>query len=210
MIKTWAADIALLYEEECYQALYRQAPEFRQKKAEKLRSRQARAQSIGVWALYAQMRKEYGFREDAVFNFSHSGEYVLCSVEVDSLKSGIKVGCDIEQVKECNLKIAKRFFCVSEYEQILREPDEEKRRELFYRYWVLKESFMKATRKGLALGMDSFEIALGSPAVLVRQPEEFSEQFTYKEFETRDKGYKIAVCSTDCEIDSMAQVELKL
>lgn len=57
--------------------------------------------------------------------------------------------------------------------------------------------------------MDSFEIVLGNPPVLVKQPAEFSEQYTYGEFETRDKEYKIAVCSTDCEMDSMVQMEFE-
>lgn len=209
MIKTWVANIRPLYEEACYQTYYSRAPEFRKEKADKLRNRQARVQSIGVWALYAQMEKEYGFGEDAAFNFSHSGEYVLCSVEVDPLKNGIKVGCDIEQIKESNLEIAQRFFCRSEYELIRNEREEGKRRDLFYRYWVLKESFMKATGKGLALGMDTFEIVLGNPPVLVKQPEGYPEQFTYREFETMDKEYKIAVCSTDCEIGSIVQMEFK-
>jgi len=110
MIKTWAANITPLYEEPCYQAFYRQAPEFRRKKAEKLRDRQARVQSIGVWTLYTQMRREYGFREAAAFNFSHSGEYVLCSVELDSLKDGVRVGCDIEHGEGMQSENCRAFF----------------------------------------------------------------------------------------------------
>lgn len=209
MVKTWAANICPLYEEACYQSYYNRAPEFRKKKAERLRDCQARAQSIGVWTLYAQMKRAYGFQEDAVCNFSHSGDYVLCSVETDPAMYDVKIGCDIEAVKECNLRIARRFFCASEYEQLLKEKDEGRRRLLFYRYWVLKESFMKATRRGLGLGMDTFEIALSDPPVLLKQPEEFPEVYTYREFEIKDKEYKIAVCSTDPEIDSIVQVEFK-
>lgn len=210
MIKTWTANIMPLYENACYQKYYQCAPGFRREKADKLQSCQAKAQSIGVWSLYDRMRKEYGFGEDAVYNFSHSGEYVLCSVSVNSRDQKIRVGCDIEKIKSCNLKIARRFFCPSEYERIAGEADEAERTNLFYRYWVLKESFMKATRQGMALGMDTFEIRLGDPSVLIRQPEAFPELYTYREFETNDKGYKIAVCSTDEAIDSMIQMEFEV
>ena len=58
------------------------------------------------------------------------------------------------------MELAKRFFCRSEYEDIFRCDSKEERAEKFCRYWVLKESFMKATRKGMALKMSSFEILL--------------------------------------------------
>lgn len=206
MIKTWAADISPLYEEACYREYYYRAPVFRREKADRMKVLRTRVQSIGAWTLYEQMKKEYGVKEDTAFNLSHSGRYVLCSVVLDPRGEPVRVGCDIEQVKECDLRIARRFFCPSEYEQIIRESDQNRQRELFYRFWVLKESFVKATRKGMALGLDTFEIRLGDPPVLVRQPAEFPESYTYKEFETEDKEYKIAVCSTDGEIDSVVQM----
>ena len=59
--------------------------------------------------------------------------------------------------------VSKTFFCRSEYEDIFRCDSKEARAEKFCRYWVLKESFMKATRKGMALKMSSFEILLSNP-----------------------------------------------
>lgn len=194
-----------------------------------MRGKQIRAQSIGVWILYEQMKKAYGIEADTAYNLSHSGDYVLCSV---STGQKAKVGCDIEEMKEPNLKIARRFFCTAEYERIAGEDHEAMRQEFFYRYWVLKESFAKATREGLALGMDTFEIALGSPSVLVRQPEAFPEQYYYREgalsdgkLILRDTGkytvkreecrektgsgkYRIAICSTDSFIDEIIQTDL--
>lgn len=210
MVKTWIADISPLYEDDCYRVFYKQASEFRRKKADQLRVRQGRAQSIGVWSLYEQMKKEYGVGEDAAYNFSHSGDYVLCSIITEIQTNPVRVGCDIEKIDRYNPVLARRFFCSSEYERIMAEQDEDTRRILFYRYWVLKESFAKATRKGLGLGLDSFEIQHGNPSVLVRQPEEFPERYYYREFETKGKDYRVAVCSTDCCIDSMIQMELRI
>lgn len=229
MIRTWAASIFPLYDEDFYRQCYGQVPSFRREKADRMRGKQVRAQSIGVWILYEQMKKAYGIEEDTAYNLSHSGDYVLCSV---STGRNVKVGCDIEEQKEPNLKIARRFFCPSEYERIVREDDPALRQEAFFRYWVLKESFAKATREGLALGMDTFEIDLGSPPVLVRQPEAFPERYYYKEgiiggeklmIQDTEKGrregeecreesagrrYRIAVCSTDSNIEEIIQADL--
>lgn len=230
MIRTWVASIAPLYEESCYNLCYGQAPVFRRKKADRMKGKQARAQSIGVWTLYERMRKEYGIPEDAAYNFSHSGDYVLCSVHIGQNVREPKTGCDIEQMGRADLKIARRFFCPGEYECIAGEKDGRLRDVLFYRYWVLKESFLKATREGLALGMDTFEITLGNPPVLARQPQNFPERYFYREAgleegkliqnqaegedpvsekcERKDR-YRIAVCSTDASIEPIIQVHME-
>lgn len=205
MIRTWFASIIPLYDEAFYRLCYGMAPSFRREKADRMRGKQVRAQSIGAWILYEQMKKIYKIEADTAYNLSHSGDYVLCSV---STGQKVKVGCDIEEMKEGNLKIAKRFFCPAEYEQIEGEKDPFRQRELFYRYWVLKESFLKATREGLALGMDTFEIALGNPPVLVRQPEAFPECYHYREKALGDM-YRIAVCSTDPSIEEIIQADLR-
>lgn len=229
MVRTWVASILPLYDEDFYRLCYGKVPLFRRDKADRMRRKQVRAQSIGVWTLYEQMKKEYRIEADTAYNLSHSGDYVLCSVSIGKKE---KVGCDIEEMKEPNIKIAGRFFCSSEYEQIAGEKDKALQQEMFYRYWVLKESFAKATREGLALGMDTFEIALGNPPVLVRQPESFPESYHYKEGalsdgklilsdvekdrlereeckeENGNGKYRIAVCSTDSLIEKIIQVDL--
>lgn len=130
--------------------------------------------------------------ENLEFNLSHSGNYVLCSVA----PVGEKVGCDIETIKEFREPLAKRFFCPEEYEYMMAQ-EEAERCEIFYRYWVLKESFMKSTRQGMAMGLDTFSINLngceGQPE-LTRQPEDVKEKYYYHEYET--DGARIAVCST--------------
>lgn len=230
MIRTWAASIVPLYEEAYYDLCYRQAPGFRRKKADSMKGKKTRAQSIGVWTLYQRMKKEYGIPEDAAYNFSHSGDYVLCSVHIGQNVWEPKTGCDIEQMGRADLKIARRFFCPGEYERITGEKDERLRDALFYRYWVLKESFLKATREGLALGMDTFEIALGNPPILASQPQNFPERYFYIEAgleegkliqgwaegegsvsekcEKEDR-YRIAVCSTDASIEPIIQVHME-
>ena len=57
---------------------------------------------------------------------------------------------------------------------------EEEKKIAFYRYWVLKESFMKATRYGMKLGLDTFEILCDEKgARLLNQPKEICEKFSW-------------------------------
>ena len=203
MIHTWAADITPLFQEECYRKYYLEAPGFRQEKADRLKHRQGKAQSIGVWALYAKMKEYFRLDGQEAYNFSHSGEYVLCSVCTARETSALQplVGCDVEKVQKCRMALAKRYFCESEY-RCIEEEEGEKQREIFTRYWVLKESFIKATGRGLTMPLNAFEIRLGNTAELIRQPEEFREIFYYMESELGGGTYRVAVCSTDRQIDA--------
>ena len=188
-ILTFVADISNISDEE-YKRIYRYVPRFRQKKADTLKKREARIQSVAVWYLYMKAKEKYHIKQNHRFNLSHSGKYVLCSIG----PGNEKVGCDVEMKGVCREKVAKRFFCESEYKMIC--GTEEEKTEMFYRFWVLKESFMKATRKGMALGMDEFEIIFteeGRPKIK-RYPQDVGEEFFYKEYELRDG--KVAVCST--------------
>ena len=86
------------------------------------------------------------------FNLSHSGRIVLCAI------SDMAVGVDVEYIDdEIDLNIAKHYFYNSEYETIMKSenpPDE------FFKYWVLKESYMKYTGLGMNLELDGFEIII--------------------------------------------------
>lgn len=208
MVRAWAADVSPLCREERYRYYYEKLPEFRRRKADALRIPEMKAQSAGAWILWERIRAEYGLRESAVFNLSHSGSYVMCAVSLDG--KAARVGCDLEQVGQLREKVAERFFCPEEYETIMGAGTQEERTERFYRYWVLKESFMKATGKGMALAADSFCIRLGEPPVLVRQPEEFPEQYYYMEYRQKGMPYKMAVCSSDGEIDGELYMEFRL
>lgn len=90
----------------------------------------------------------------------------------------------------------KRYFFASEEKFILSRKTEEEKKVAFYRYWVLKESFMKATRYGMKLGLDTFEILCDEKgARLSNQPKEIRETFYFKEYEIQ-LPYRVAICST--------------
>ena len=208
MVKAWIADVTPLCREECYERYYHMVPEFRREKADRLKHPGMKAQSVGVWFLWQKIRERYGLPEDCSFNLSHSGTLVMCAAEVEGSRA--RVGCDIEKTGKLRLNIAEHYFCPEEYATIVREPSEEAQTEMFYRYWVLKESFMKATRKGMALPADRFCIQMGrqgKPPVLIRQPEEFPEEYHYCEYTVPGLAYRMAVCTTDGRIDRELHVE---
>lgn len=193
MIRTWAADVSALLAEDVYRKYYMQVPKFRKEKADRLSRKEDKALSIGAWVLFQKMKQEYHLHENVLFNLSHSGEFVLCSVSDEENGAEIceKLGCDLEKIRQPHFHMAKRFFCHSEYERVLKNPD------MFYRLWVLKESYLKATREGMKLGMNTFEIGFSkeNEPYLIKWPEQFGKTYFFKEYQVEDVPYRIAVCS---------------
>lgn len=208
MVKAWVADVRPLYDRDRYEQYYAQLPDFRKQKADSLLRNERKAQSAGVWILWQKIRERYGLAADTPFNFSHSGTLVMCAACTDGRP--VRVGCDVEKIGDLRLKLAERYFCREEYETIIREEKEERRTEMFYRYWVLKESFMKATGKGMALPVSRFCIRMDDPPVLIRQPEEFPEEYHYCEYCLEGEPYRMAVCTTDSRIDKELHTEFVL
>ena len=200
MVKVWAARITPLFDKTNYAFYYEKLPEWRKEKADRLKSENAKAQSVGAWSLWTRLQQQEKLGEDTPFNLSHSGEYVLCAF---SDRKEAQVGCDLEMIGEYREKVAKRFFCGEEYAHIIGTDSEEERKELFYRYWVLKESFMKATRRGMGLSTRAFRIdwdGAGRP-VLGKQPGEYPGIYHYCEYSHPQIPGRMAVCTTDPRID---------
>ena len=67
-----------------------------------------------------------------------------------------------------NLDIARRFFHPAEYRQLCEAPSE-KRNHLFYRFWTLKESYMKMTGEGFHLSPSDFRIGIGEEDIFLER-----------------------------------------
>lgn len=131
-------------------------PDHRKARAETLKKNLVRAQSIGVWHLWEALRRELGLPADALCNFSHSGFYVMVAVWAESamqadMSRPLLLGCDLERSHPYNDRLARRVLTDVEYACVQSRPDVGERAVLLQRYWVRKESVMKATRLGLAL-----------------------------------------------------------
>jgi len=86
------------------------------------------------------------------FNLSHTRGLVAVGT-VD----GLEIGLDVEAIDRSFdfLPIARRKFSLVEADRVVAAGAVE-RRELFFRYWTLKEAFIKAKGIGLSLPLDKF------------------------------------------------------
>ena len=195
MVYTWIMDVTPLQDDMIYRKCYNRLPDWRREKADRIRPLEGKMQSAGAWILYQQMLKYYELSDQMPYNLSHSGRYALCSV---GTQPGVLVGCDVEMIKENTQRLAERYFCPGEVDWIQSQTTEAERAEGFYRYWVLKESFIKAIHLGMQQDLREFEIALDEEgARLVRQPDAFPEKYYYQEYRTDAGDARIAVCSTE-------------
>lgn len=97
--------------------------------------------------------REYSF-DDLRFNVSHCENSVLYA-----FACGQEVGVDIERVRENKdaLALANRWFTDHEA-QTLRVQRPDLQQLAFFKTWVRKEACLKASGKGLARSMRSFEV----------------------------------------------------
>lgn len=137
------------------------------------------------------------------FSFSHSGDYAMCAVSSD------EIGCDIEKIKESKMNVARRFFTEEEYLELHNLQSEDERNDLFFRFWTLKESFMKCTGCGMDLSMSAFRISIDQNNRISVLQSTVPGTFSFYEIPSVN-GYKAAVCHTGnpC-IPSLHFIDLK-
>ncbi len=131
--------------------------------------------------------KPYIENSNLYFNLSHSGDYALC------VCGDKKVGCDIEKIKACNLKVAQRFFCENEFKALR---NSEASAYVFSKMWTLKESALKFSGNGISGGLDS---------------DDFSEYYKEDEFDIDNlhffsyekDGYSVSICCDDGKITQL-------
>jgi 4'-phosphopantetheinyl transferase len=99
------------------------------------------------------------------FNLAHSDGLALVA-----LAWGREVGVDVERIRPGvdGDTIARRFFSPHEV-AALRALPAAVRAQAFFRCWTCKEAYVKALGRGLALGLDRFDVSLdpAAPAALL-------------------------------------------
>ena len=128
------------------------------------------------------------------FNISHSGDYVLLGA------SNNEIGVDIERIKKFNPRIAQRFFRKEEYEYIMAPQDEEERKRLFFLYWVIKESYIKYSGKGLSQALNSFRIVIDENNKITVYQEDEPSKLCFRHFNDLD-GYSIGSCTNEESVE---------
>ena len=145
--------------------------------------------------------KPYLNAHDVWFNTSQSGAWAICAV------TGCEVGCDVERLAPVDIAASQLFFCTQEYAHLAAQSDLAAQQELFFRYWTLKESFLKATGMGMALPPSTCHIVLGESIRVVQSAD--ARQFSFCEFGDIP-GYKCALCvAGSCEHASMEIVDVR-
>jgi 4'-phosphopantetheinyl transferase len=92
------------------------------------------------------------------FNIAHTDGLIVCACAMST------VGVDTELVRtdRAPLDVADRYFSQAEVAE-LRALPREAQPERFFQYWTLKESYIKATGKGLSTPLDRFSFLLERP-----------------------------------------------
>ena len=90
------------------------------------------------------------------FNLSHTEGLIFCAVVLKH-----DIGVDVEDMErpEVSPAIAERFFSPREVEELNNLPERLKRNR-FFDYWTLKESYIKARGMGLSIPLEQFSFHL--------------------------------------------------
>lgn len=96
------------------------------------------------------------------FNLSHTDGAVMLAIS----GSG-RVGVDVESNRRGGktIEIADHFFHPQEVQAILAAGDRQQQEEAFFRFWTLKESYVKAMGQGLQKSLQSFYFSITDPAI---------------------------------------------
>lgn len=110
--------------------------------------------------------------KDLFFSLSHTKGLVALYIA-----KGHEVGCDVEGHKASvrGRDIAKRFFSSDEVDEYMAF-EESLRYSYFFDYWSLKESYIKAKGKGLAIPLGKFSFRLRDRPITFHADDELEEQ----------------------------------
>ena len=94
------------------------------------------------------------FNTNFDFNIAHSAGVVICAGGVD-----IKIGADIEEIKDIDTELMKDYFTPKEWKKINNSPSHGVfNRNMFYQMWVRKEAYLKAVGHGLFLPLYEIDV----------------------------------------------------
>lgn len=198
-VKIYALDSAFLADPALFEKYYALQPVWRKRRVDAIKTAADRRLSLGagillqnalpgadlnaVWT--GENGKPYLKEAGVYFSLSHAGAYAVCAVGPGEL------GCDIEKLRPARTGVAERFFHPEEVALLHAAPDAASREGLFFRLWTLKESYIKATGKGLSQTLRSFCIAWHETGPFLKGQEDI---YTLKEY-AAPQGYACAVCA---------------
>jgi len=124
------------------------------------------------------------------FNLSHAGGITSCGVVLDH-----EIGIDVEDsTRKIDIKIVDRFFSRQEAEYLWNTEEKEKNG-VFFDFWTLKESYIKAKGRGLSIPLDKFSFTIKKNSTRISFKESYDddpENLNFFRFSLR-KNFKAAI-----------------
>lgn len=211
----YASDITALKSDEKFMALLPKLTERRREKMRAYAHRNDALRSMAAELLLFHAMTDSGVEHGCVricetengkpflegvrdfhFNLSHSGNLAVCAV------SSLPVGCDVQEITDVKLDIVRRF-APEEYEKIAALTGD-MARDMLFRFWAAKESYIKAVGTGFKTPLNAFSVDLESGEVRGS-----IASYRVREFDAGD-NYKCAVCTSapDLRESELVWVEL--
>lgn len=203
MVLIYAMDLSNIPDPKEQSDFLNRIPQIRREKTMRYKFAEARKQSLGAGILLQKVMELHNIKEEDIyidkngkpeakgicFNLSHSKEMAICVVSEQA------VGCDIEKIKKEPKNVAKKCFCTSEL-QYLESLPKEKREEVFFRIWTMKESYIKMTGEGMRLSFQRIAFDFRNDDICVLRDGIVQDCFI-KEYEIPQ--FKITVCAKEAQ-----------
>ncbi|MDE7319350.1 MAG: 4'-phosphopantetheinyl transferase superfamily protein [Lachnospiraceae bacterium] len=192
------------YMDECYAPYLTRSRKDESLKRQKLRDRQLCLASevllnralelsdagMAIPAVYS--RNPYGkpylpLHTGIHINWSHSGAWVICAL------SDREVGIDLQITGQEPKEALVRRILQPEELSFYRQAPVQQRKGLFYQYWTIKESFLKAAGTGFHMPLDTFYVCMEGevPEIVQRSGE---VPYVCQLLEFADADYTAALC----------------
>lgn len=206
MNKIYIINANQLNNEDVFYKYYQKMSDFRKEKINRHKISTDKNRSLAAGILIDNFLKSIGLSEKNIafefskngkpyfkepqnifFNLSHSGDYAIC------VFSDKEIGCDLENINKGHINIAKRVLTQRELEKLNSFKSGKEKEEIFFRFWTLKESYIKYLGTGLSKSLTSFEIdfdKFDKPFLVFSEqsPSLFFKEISYN-------NYKIAICT---------------
>lgn len=223
MTYTYYIDITQFENERLFREKLELLSPYRQQKIAILKHERDRLRSLGAGVALDHALETYGLREKSVeyefgewgkpslkyqpdihFSLSHSGDYAICSI------GGRPMGNDIEAVRPGRLKVADRFFAREELDWMYGAREEAEITERMFRIWTMKESFLKATGRGISMPLNDFAVAVDEESGQIRVRHSCSAKFYHMKEYGELAGYRVAVCQEESRDAAYSMIPIVL
>jgi 4'-phosphopantetheinyl transferase len=122
------------------------------------------------------------------FSLAHSGDWLALAIS-----DAGPLGLDLEQARPLALARLSNYLAAPEADHILGAPAAAQQ-DLFFRYWVLKESYLKATGRGFSLPLTDFAFSPTDPPQLLYSSLSDAETWQFC-LPAAPAGYALALAS---------------